>query len=318
MHSRSAILLRLSAAVLLCSCGGGARATAQQGDPPGDIPAIVRRALIENRNNLNALRSYIFVENAVLDSFDSKGRTAKSTTRREEIFFLDGLPYERLLETDGQPLSEAERAKQEQRIDRQMRETQSESAEKKAERQRKAAKALADEIAIRDDIVDGFVFTQVAEEQRDGDDCIKLEAEPRDDFKGKSSLRSVLPLLHGTIWIDVPNGQWVEIEAAPIEKVGRGVAYVKEDSVIHLRQSRIDATLWAVTSADIRLDARLLWDRKNVDSIKSYSNFRKFSTSVRILSPGDVNKLPNAPDQKPTDSNVPPPGPSPQPPPILF
>jgi hypothetical protein len=279
------ILLKLPAALMLCASLIGASAPPQDQDP--STQAIVRRALIENRRDLSALRDYIFVENRVTNYFDNQNRTKNSDSRQEEVFFIDGFPYQRILQVDGQPLSEPARSKQEERIDREMRESQPGSAKQK-ELQRKAAKALEDDIAIREDVVDGFVFTKIGEEPRDGDACVELSMEPRDDFRGKSPLRSILPLLHGTIWIDVPNGQWVQIDAAPIQKLGRGVAYVNETSAMHLRQGRIDADLWGITRSDIRLDARLLWDRKNLQVVKTFTNFRKFTTAVHIRTPADA------------------------------
>ncbi|MGA8234075.1 MAG: hypothetical protein WB795_21540 [Candidatus Acidiferrales bacterium] len=296
MRPYTATLLKLSAALILCASVIGA--SAQQQDQDAGTQAIVRRALIENRRDLSALRDYIFVESRVTNYFDNQNRVKNSDSRQEEVFFIDGFPYERLIQVDGQPLSEAMRSKQEERIDREIRESQLGSAKQK-EFQRKAAKELQEDIAIREDVVDGFIFTKIGEEQRDGDSCVELSVEPRDDFKGKSPLRSILPLLHGTIWIDVQNGQWVQIDAAPIQKLGRGPAYVNETSAMHLRQGRIDADLWGITSSDIRLDARLLWDRKNLQVVKTFTNFRKFSTTVHILTPADA----------PTDSTQNPPPP---------
>jgi hypothetical protein len=285
MRPHSAIFLKLSAVLILGASVMGA--SAQQQDEDAATAAIVRRALIENRRDLSALRDYIFVENQVVNNFDNRNRVKNSSNRQEEVFFIDGFPYERVIQVDGQPLSEAMRSKQEERIGREIRDSQA-GSEKQKELQRKAARELQEDIAIREDVVAGFVFTKIGEEQRDGDTCVELSAEPRDDFKGKSPVRSILPFLHGSIWIDVQNGQWVQIDAGPIQKLGRGPAYVNETTAMHLRQGRIDGDLWGITSSDIRLDARLLWDRKNVQVVKTLSNFRKFTTSVHIVSPADA------------------------------
>jgi hypothetical protein len=287
MRLHAAILLSASAALVLCALAAGAPARQQDRDQDADTQAIVRRALIENRRDLSALRDYIFVENRVTNYFDNHNRVKNSDTRQEEIFFIDGFPYERVIQVDGQPLSEAMRSKQEERINRETREAQP-GTEKQKDLQRKAAKELQEDIAIREDVVDGFVFTKIGEEQRDGDTCVELSMEPRNDFKGKSPLRTVLPLLHGTIWIDVKNGQWVQIDASPIQKLGRGPVYINETSAMHLRQGRIDADLWGITSSDIRLDARLLWDRKNQQVIRTLTNFRKFTTTVHIRTSADT------------------------------
>jgi hypothetical protein len=295
MRLHAAIVLNLSVALVLCALAADAPAQQQNQDQDADTQAIVHRALIENRQDLSALRDYIFVENRVTNYFDNHNRVKNSETRQEEIFFIDGFPYERVIQVDGQPLSEAMRSKQEQRIDRETREAQP-GTEKERELRGKAAKELQEGIAIREDIVDGFIFAKIGEEQRDGDTCVELSMEPRDDFKGKSPLRTALPRLHGTIWIDVKNGEWVQIDASPIQKLGRGPVYINESSAMHLRQGRLDADLWGITSSDIRLDGRFLWDRKNQQVITTLANFRKFTTTVHILSPADA---PSGPTQNP-------------------
>jgi hypothetical protein len=295
MPLRVTVFPKFLAALVLCA---GITSTAAQEDQPEDTQAIVRRALIDNRRDLSALRNYIFVEDRVDNNFDNHNRITKTGTRREEVFFIDGFPYERVILVNGQPLSEATRAKQEERIDREIRDSQP-GSEKEKELQRKAAKELQEDIEIREDIVNGFVFTKTGEEQRDGDSCVELTLEPRDDFKGKSPLRTLLPLLHGTIWIDAENGEWVQIDASPIQKLGRGPVYINETSAMHLRQGRIDADLWAITSSDIRLDARLLWDRKNEQVIRTLTNFRKFTTTIHILTPADAASGPTQNPQPP-------------------
>ena len=284
MRPHAAILLKLSTALVLFA---SILSASGQPDEDADTQAIVHRALIDNRRDLSVLRNYIFVENSITNYFNNQNRIKNSTTRQEEIFFIDGFPYERIIQIDGQPLIDAARAKQEERIARDIRDSQP-GSEKQKELQHKAAKELQEDIEIREDVVDGFVFTKTGEEQRDGDTCVELSMEPRDDFKGKSPLRTLLPLLHGTIWIDVKNGEWVQIDASPIQKLGRGPVYINETSAMHLRRGRIDADLWGITSFDIRLDARLLWDRKNQQVIRTLTNFRKFTTTVHILSPADV------------------------------
>jgi hypothetical protein len=257
--------------------------TAPPAVTPLDAAALVRRALVENARDLKAMRNYIYLSDHTTETLDNDGHVKKTTSRRSEFFYLDGSPVERILQEDGQPLSETERARQEARIESEMADARSASPRHKEERERKAAKAMAEEMELRQDVVDGFNFTVAAEETRGGDRCVKLNAEPKPGFKGKSPLRALLPFLHGTLWIDADKGQWMEIDATPVKKVGGGIAYVNGDSEIHLHQEPVADGLWVMTGEEIRGDMRLLWDRKNVHVVRKLSGFRKFSTSMRIL-----------------------------------
>jgi hypothetical protein len=269
---------------MLISCFIGA--TTQE-VPRDDASAIVRRALIENKRDLNVLRDYIYMSDGAVNTFDNSNNIVKTSSRKVENFYLDGSPYKRIVQQDGKPLSEDQRTKQERYLDNQIKDTVSASPKHKEDRERKAYKALEEDNVIREDIANGFIFTIIAEEARGGDRCIKLSAEPKEGFKGKSSLRALLPFLHGSIWIDVDKGQWMDIDATPITKVGAGITYLSDQSAIHLHQELIRDNVWVITKEDFRLDARLFWDRKNVQVIKTYSDFKRFSSSVRVLAAED-------------------------------
>lgn len=280
MPDRFANSGKLCAALLVCSSIPFA---AGQKAPPDDPAAIVHHALLENTRDLKEMRKYIYLSDKTADTLDNNGQVKKSTRRREEIFYLDGAPTERILEQDGRPLSTEEQAKQEARLNEQIREAHSPNPTHKQERERKAAKAFEEEMALRADVAAGFQFTIAAEEQRGGDRCIKLSAEPRKEYKGKSSIHALLPFLHGSIWIDVDKGQWLDIDAAPVRRLGEGMVYVNDDSAIHLHQEQVAEGLWVMTREDVRIDGRLLWDRKNIHVVKSLSDFKKFSSSARLL-----------------------------------
>jgi len=281
MLFRSAIYMKLTTALLL-SCGIQC-ATAQETQ---DAAAIVRRALVENMRDLKTMRNYIYLSDSTVDTLDNDNQVKKSTSQRKELFYLDGSPFERILLQDGKPLSEKEQAKQEARLDSQIKDAQSASPKYKEEREKKAAKAIEEEIALRKDVADGFVFTIAAEELRNGDKCIKLNAEPKQGFKGKSLIRALLPFLHGSIWIDVDKDQWVDIDAMPTRKLGKGIVYINDQSAIHLHQEPVREGVWVMTKEDIHVDARLLWDKKNVHIVRTCGNFRKFTSEVRILPAG--------------------------------
>lgn len=279
VKTQIAIPLHLGMVLASLVCCG--RANAQQG-ATDDVTALIRRCLVENRRNLNALRNYIYIQDETVSSFDKRDKIVKTSSRQREIFFLDGSQFERVISEDGKPLEEARRIEMERNLDHQIQEAA--AAQHKEERERKAAKELANAIAIREDIADGFVFTKKGEAQCGSDACITVSAEPKAGFKGKSPLRALLPFLHGSILIDTQAGQWIDIDALPVRKVGDGIAYLNEDSAIHLHQSRISDDLWVITGEDIRIDARALWERKNMRVVRNCTNFRRFSSTVRIFS----------------------------------
>jgi len=250
---------------------------------PVDPATLVHRALVENRRNLNALRNFIFLSDEIEDRFDKENRVSQTTTRRKEIFFVDGQQVERTLLLNGQTPSDTQRAQQERTIDALLRDAHSSSPRHREERQKKAAKALASEMEMRADIAAGFTFTTLAQQPCGAHTCVRIAAEPKAGLKGTSRIHALLPFLHGALTIDADSGQWTTIDVTPVRKLGAGILYLNEDTAIHLEQQPLSNGPWVLTYADIRLDTRLLWERKNLRLRRTNSSFRRFGAEVRIL-----------------------------------
>ena len=260
--------------------------TPQATAPPADtadVAALVHRALVENKRSLDVLRNYIFQSSVLEENFGKDNQVTKTTHTREEIFFVDGEPVERVLDRDGQPLAERERDKQERGIEEQVADSRSATPRHREERQNKAAKALAEEIAMREDIAAGFVYTVEGHQNCEAHRCVVLAAEPRPGFKGGSKLKTVLPYLHGRLVIDEQAGQWTAIDVTPTRKLGAAIVYLNPDTAIHLEQIEIPGGLWVLGKAQIRLDSRLLWERRNLLLERTNTDFRRFGADVRIV-----------------------------------
>jgi hypothetical protein len=246
--------------------------------------ALVYRAFVENKNDLNALRNYLFTTDVSEVNFDKNDQPNKARTTHSEVFFIDGEPVERVLLENGQPLAEKERRKQEKEIDEQMADAASPNPKHREERQKQAAKALGEEIELREDVANAYTFTMLDKELCLGDHhCTRLAAEPRADFKGKSRYRELLPLLHGTLLIDTDSGQWVDIDAVMVRKLGGGLLYIGGESNIHLHQDPVAEDLWVLTRADVRLNVRLFWAHKNVRIVATGRDFKRFGSSTRMV-----------------------------------
>jgi hypothetical protein len=273
--------LGLAAALLPCSA-----AQLPQSAPPAAAPdpaALVHRALVENKHGLDALRNYIFLSDVTEDDYGKDNSVSKTTLRSEEIFFVDGEPAIRTLLLNGKPLPAGDKATQEKQLDAQIADAQSANPRHLEDRQKKAAKALAEEFSIREDAAGAFLFTVTGEQSCSGHRCVRIAAEPKPGFKGKSKIRAILPFVHGTLLIDADSGQWVDIDVTPTRKLGAAIIYLNPNTSIHLHQEPIPGGLWVLTRADVRLDSRLLWERKNIRYQRSNHDFRRFGSSVRIV-----------------------------------
>jgi hypothetical protein len=256
-----------------------------QNAPPGssvEATALVRRTLVENRHDLEALRNYIYVSDETDEEYKDN-RVTKTTVTRQENFTIDGEPVTRTLLVNGQPPAEKDRRKEEKELDEKTADAHATNPKHKEDREKKAAKELAEQMAVREDVLDAYNFTILGEETHEGHRLVKIAAEPKDGFKGKSKLKVFLPVLHGTLIIDATSNQWIDIHATMVRKLGGGPMYVGQESAIHLHQASVADGLWVMTDGSIRINARLLFLHKNIGERVSFHDFRRFGSEVRIV-----------------------------------
>jgi len=256
-----------------------------QNAPPGssvEATALVRRTLVENRHDLEVLRNYIYVSDETDEEYKDN-RVVKTTVTRQENFTIDGEPVTRTLLVNGQPPAEKDRRKEEKELDEKTADAHATNPKHKEDREKKAAKELAEQMAVREDVLEAYNFTILGEEKHDGHRLVKIAAEPKDGFKGKSKLKVFLPVLHGTLIIDATSNQWIDIHATMVRKLGGGPMYVGQESAIHLHQASVADGLWVMTDGSIRINARLLFLHKNIGERVSFHDFRRFGSEVRIV-----------------------------------
>jgi hypothetical protein len=270
-------------AILLCWPLAAAAAVAQTATDTR-IDLLLHRALDNDVASLRSLDDYIYTETQTVQTFDKNGLPVKDkSTKTLEHFFIDGKPFERVLQTRGEDLSPGKAEDQERRITRSLEESKALTDTERQRRREKAEHELKDTIALRTDIVEGYVFTKTAEEPCGKDRCLRLTAEPKKGYVGRSSYRGVLHWMHGTVLVDEDAERWVDIEIRPIRQFGAGPVYVKADCDFHFVEQEVDKGVWAVTLAETRNDLRLTLYREN-DNVRSvFSHFRKFRTKVELL-----------------------------------
>jgi hypothetical protein len=268
----SALLLAALAAPLL----------AQNTGSPAEATALVRRALVGNQRSLEALRNYIYVSDVTEEEYKDN-RVVKTTVTRRENFTIDGEPVRRTLLVNGAPPAEKDRRKEEKEIDEKMADAHGANPKHKQEREKKAAKELAEEIALREDVAEAYNFTILGEETHDGHRLVKIGAEPKDGFKGKSRFKAIFSVLHGVLILDATSNQWIDIHASIVRKFGKGPMYIGQESSIHLHQAQVADGLWVLSDGNVRINLRLLFFHKNMGLRVSDHDFHRFGAEVRMV-----------------------------------
>ena len=97
----------------------------------------------------------------------------------------------------------------------------------------------------------------------------------------------MLSKIHGRIWVDKAEYQWVKLDAETTDTISFGLflARLGRGSSFRFEQRRINDEVWLPAHAEIAIDGRLaLIKRVRAGIDIRYSNYRKFQTDSRIVS----------------------------------
>jgi hypothetical protein len=106
-----------------------------------------------------------------------------------------------------------------------------------------------DRAEVLDSIMDGFIFTRIGYETRNGRDTAKIHLEPDPAYKPHSRITEFLKHANATLWVDENAQQVVRVEADVITDVSiYGIlAKVYRGAHITLEQSEVEPGVWLPT-----------------------------------------------------------------------
>ena len=270
-------------AVVLFFCGAfGAWAA-------DDAFEIVRRSLDRHEHNTEIAKDYTYREHSVVTQYDSNHRAKKSESTTHDIVWLYGRPYSRLVEKNDHPLSPGEERKQEQRMSKEM-ERRRKAAEQGDSRERRDyEKDRAEQRKMVEDILSAYSFSLAGDDVVDGMPVYVIKAEPSPEYKPHDMRTKMLPKLHGRLWIDKADYQWVRVEAQVIDTISIGLflARLSPGSSLFFEQRRVNDELWLPSEARVKVDGRLAVLKKlRQEAVVTFSNYRKFQTDSRVVAVG--------------------------------
>lgn len=285
-----------AATVFVMIIAFAAAVLAQEVVPPAatlDAREIVRRALQHDDANDHRARDYTFIQEQVVRELDGDGKVKKTHTQTSEVMTIYDRTVERVIERDGKPLDAKAQAKQEEKINKIIRERESETAAQKQERLAKYDKQRAEGRAFVGEVADAYNFTMADEEPIDGHQAFVIDAEPRADFHPKTPNGKWLPKFRGRIWIDKSELQVVKLQAEATDTVSFGwfLARIGRGSGLTLEQTRVNDEVWLPRHFAVKVGGRaLLFKKFNVDIDVTFRDYKKFRSDTKILSVGEIEQ----------------------------
>ncbi len=236
-------------------------------------------------------RDYTYVDREVQNNRDSDGHIKSTEIRTYEILEIYGEQVQRLIEKDDKPLDAKEAAKEEAKIQKVIDKRKNESEDDRKKREEKEEKEREDGRKFVREVADAYNFTLVGTELVDGREAWVIDGEPRPGFEPHMKEAKILSKFHGRVWIDKGDLQMskLDIEAIDTVSVGWVLARIHQGTRVMLEQTRVNDEVWLPRHVTFKLDARVaLFKGYHLDGEQAYRDYKKFRTSTKILSVGEV------------------------------
>jgi hypothetical protein len=252
---------------LLCHAAGSAETslTAEE---------IVRRSVANNNAAWREAPKYAFTETDVI----SKGGT--TTHKQYRVLMIGGSDYEKLLAVNGEPLSAAQAAEEEKKLQREIAHRRNESPEARKKRVSQYEAERRQDHALMTEMVKAFQYKLLGVETMNGRKCYVVEAAPAPGYRPPTHETKVLTGMRGKMWIDAAEFQWVKVHAEVFRSVAFGlfIAHVQPGTEFTLEEAPVYGRVWLPTHfvTDVKASVMHFWSRNSREE-ETYTDYQPMS-----------------------------------------
>jgi hypothetical protein len=182
---------------------------------------------------------------------------------------VDGVPFDRLIEHNGQPPSPDEERKQNTKIDKLKRE----SPQQRAARLRKDEE---EDMSLVRELPKAFDFQLVGEDVIKGRPAYVLQATPHPGYRPQGKYGRMFSKVEGKLWIDKEDMGWVKADGQVIQPFSMGLflARMMRGSRITMEQTRVDNGIWMPEHIEVRAAAKIFFVKDLIiEQVLSYSEY---------------------------------------------
>lgn len=236
------------------------------------LQEAMARASREDQREL--VKQYRFKVFRVRDKLDKKGELKEREEEVLENVLIEGFPYQRLIEKNGQALNEKERKKEEKR--------RSEFREKIARREDPTGNEEGD-FTFNQDLVNRFDFSLEGVEELEGGSNYVLSYKPKEGkLPVKRRIDRALNKAEGRIWVDQESYEISRVEFELKEKVKLWwglIGSIREVKGAVQRQE-VDPGVWFPTGFDLYLRGRIFFRSLHSRQQVRWREFDRLTRSV--------------------------------------
>jgi hypothetical protein len=255
-----------------------------------DLTRVVAEHYLDN---FKKRQNYTFLEHDVEHNLNGDGQIKSTETSTYEILRIYGEPVRRLIEKNDEPLDAKEAAKEDAKLQKIIDKRKNETDEDRRKRQEKEAKQREEDLKFVRQVADTHNFKFVATEQIDGRDTWVIDGDPLPGAQTEDADAKFVSKFRGRLWIDKTDLQLTKMDVEAVDTVSIGwlLARFHKGTRLMVEQTRVNDDVWMPRHVSFKLNARVaLLKGYNIDNDQTYRDYKKFRTSTKILSVGEVKE----------------------------
>ncbi|HYV63756.1 MAG TPA: hypothetical protein VE958_13825 [Bryobacteraceae bacterium] len=271
MHiwERRNVVILLAASSTLFAQGEASPARSQSLSSAPDVRQIVEASIVATQRGWQARRHYTYIEREESRRRDLDGNLKSGDVTVSRTILVDGVPFDRLIEHNGQPPSPDEERKQNTKIDKLKRE----SPQQRAARLRKDEE---EDMSLVRELPKAFDFQLVGEDVIKGRPAYVLQATPHPGYRPQGKYGRMFSKVEGKLWIDKEDMGWVKADGQVIQPFSMGLflARMMRGSRITMEQTRVDNGIWMPEHIEVRAAAKIFFVKDLIiEQVLSYSEY---------------------------------------------
>ena len=218
---------------------------------PAQTQEIIHRSVQATKDDWDRTPAFDFCE-------VDKTRTGSRTSA---VSMIDGSPYYRLVQVNGNDLPPDQEAAETQRLASTIQRRQHETPDEKAKRTAQYKKQHQGLRELLEQLIEAMNFSFTGHEVVDSHPVDVFDATPRPGYVPKSMQMKVLTGMKGKLWIDQTSFRWVKGQAEVVKPVSiAGVlARVQPGTRFELQERPLTPSIWLPHLFTMQSQAKILF-----------------------------------------------------------
>lgn len=255
-------------------CALAAWAVAAPSTAQPDWRPVMRKAIEKLDGGASRRNDYGFIRFSETKEYDSSGKLRNRSTVVTRTEVIDGFAVARLVERDGEPVSEGERAAGQEAINKKIAQLKRMTPE-----QRTKARQTQDAWLL--EMADALNFRKVGEETYRSRPVMVFDCTPRPGYKPRNIRARVFEKMNGRIWLDKADGEIVKANAEMFDAVNIGfgiLGRIEKGTQFQIERVKIDNAHWALERQRMKFNARVMLVKSMNREIElKFSDYKKYA-----------------------------------------